>query len=220
MYPNRSEDLTPRPASESKRLREPGVLTLGYAGSLHYGYGDQLRRMVASLARSNSKLRLYTPNQPDWSQSPTVHWCGFAESPLTTWRRIQSECDAVILPYAWQSYEMHELYRTHFPSKLTEYVALGMPVLVFGPPWATGVRWALDKPAPAKAVVDDEEEAWESALRCLHDSPEMRHQLAEKSTAPELADLDPVAIRERFHARLGELAQRETVRPEHELCLS
>jgi hypothetical protein len=48
----------------------------------------------------------------------------------------------MILPYMNPAGSNELLYRTHFPSKLTEYLALGMPVVVSGPEEATGVRYA------------------------------------------------------------------------------
>lgn len=206
LYPNRSEDLTPRAAEESLQLRNAGVLTIGYAGSLAYGYGNQLERMTPAFAAAGARLRLYTSAKPSWANAPTVEWCGFAESPLTTWRRIQAECDAVILPYDWQAADLTDLYQTHFPSKLTEYLALGMPVLVFGPEQATGVRWALEHPAAAVAVTAENPKAWSAALTKVRRSSELRYQLAKQSVVSGLVDFDPVAIRSRFQALLRDLA--------------
>jgi hypothetical protein len=58
------------------------------------------------------------------------------------WRTMQERADVMILPYSNPSRGNELLYRTHFPSKLTEYLALGMPVIVSGPEEATGVRYA------------------------------------------------------------------------------
>jgi len=55
---------------------------------------------------------------------------------------MQASADAMILPYLNPAGPYELLYRTHFPSKLTEYLALGIPVIVSGPDFATGVRWA------------------------------------------------------------------------------
>ena len=39
LYPNRSEELSPRPPEQSAELRQPPIFHIGYAGTLAYGYG-------------------------------------------------------------------------------------------------------------------------------------------------------------------------------------
>jgi len=64
---------------------------------------------------------------------------------IEMWRTMQERVDVMILPYSNPAGSNELLYRTHFPSKLTEYLALGMPVIVSGPEEATGLRYAQDK---------------------------------------------------------------------------
>src|SRR3977135_2019384 len=45
LYPNRSELVVPRPAEEALSLKDRDYLTVGYAGTLNYGYGARLEEL-------------------------------------------------------------------------------------------------------------------------------------------------------------------------------
>jgi hypothetical protein len=205
LYPNRSETLTARPIEESSVLKAGPVLTLGYAGSLAYGYGDRIRQLMPALASHGVRLRIYSRDAIPEPIEGTEHLGGF---PTTDelWARVKQECDAVWLPY---SYDAHyePLYRTHFPSKLTEYMALGMPVLITGPKYATGVRWGQSHPTAAVTIADESIDDLLRASAQLRDDAAARSQLARESSGGD-RDFDPVLIRERFLRVLTDVVTR------------
>jgi hypothetical protein len=90
------------------------------------------------------------------------------------------------------------LYETHFPSKLTEYLALGMPTLITGPAYATGVRWGLRHPHAAVTLADERPEQLLDALAALRDHAARRQQLASGALSAGERDFNPVHIRGRF----------------------
>jgi hypothetical protein len=195
LYPNRAEAMVARAVEESRTLKSPGVLTLGYAGSLAYGYGDRIREVMPRLADAGVRLRVYSRDQLPAGIPGTVH-AGTFVTTEELWARVRAESDAVWLPYSTDGHH-RRLYQTHFPSKLTEYMALGMPVLITGPPSATGVQWGLGHPAAALTVagssIDDIRDA---ALR-LRDEPTLRVALAQGSNGGD-REFDPALIREQF----------------------
>jgi glycosyltransferase involved in cell wall biosynthesis len=165
MYPNRSEELQPRALDDSLVLRESiqrheargerreghasATLTLGYAGSLAYGYGEELVKLIDVLREVGARIRMFSPRPSGILDAlnhatDVVEICGYRPA-LEAWTDIQKTCDAIILPYSNPAGSNELLYRTHFPSKLAEYLALGMPVIVSGPEFATGVKWAKGK---------------------------------------------------------------------------
>lgn len=196
LYPNRSEELTPRPAAESVTLKEPPKLTVAYAGAMSYGYGERLRELMPTLAKTGMQLRLFSRDELV-VPIPGVAYAGAFRHPKEIWERIKSECDAVWLPYSHHP-EMRSLYETHFPSKLTEYLALGMPVLITGPEYATGVRWGLRNPAATLTVAGPSGETISAAVTRLRDDAALRLQLASTVTDAGNADFDPQMIRQRF----------------------
>lgn len=211
LYPNRSEDLKARGPEESLKLIKPPFLRVGYAGTLAYGYGTQLIRLAHSLKGSKIRLRIYGQVASAHAVlvsvlHEVVECCGLVTPPEKLWEKVKAECDAVLLPYAWQD-PSSELYRTHFPSKLPEYLALGMPVIVMGPDYATGVKWALRNVDAVLALTDDEPMRWLAAMEDLRTSPKLRVALACGALVAVRRDFDPISILERFQSILRHVGQ-------------
>lgn len=204
LYPNRSEFLTPRAREESGRLKVAQVLTVGYAGSLAYGYGDRIRAVMPSLAAAGVRLRLYSRDGAGHASDGVFH-AGMVLPPEAAWNRVQAECDAVWLPYGYDRH-YEALYSTHFPSKLTEYMALGMPVLISGPAYATGVKWGLKHPDAAVTVTDQSVESLIAAATRLREDADLRVRLA-GGTAAANVDFDPVLIRSQFIQTLRDVSR-------------
>jgi len=135
-------------------------LTLGYAGSVAYGYGEALVDLIPVLREVGAKILLSTPRprgilQPLLEATDVVEWMAHRADIIEMWRTMQGRADVMILPYSNPAGGNELLYRTHCPSKLTEYLALGMPVIVSGPEFATGVRWARGAVAVARQKIED-----------------------------------------------------------------
>jgi len=202
LYPNRSEALTPRPVSDSVRLKSAPLLTLGYAGSLAYGYGTRIRQVMPALVEAQTRLRVYSYDRFSEAVPGVVHGGTFPSPEL--WQRVKGECDAVWLPYSHDAH-FQPLYRTHFPSKLAEYMVLGMPVLITGPAYATGVKWGANHADAVVTVPDDDISAIREAVVRLREEDVLRIALAAQSRGGD-RDFDPVAIRGQFLGALREAA--------------
>ena len=70
-----------------------------------------------------------------------------------------------------------------FPSKLTDYTAVGLPLLIIGPEYCSAVRWARANPAVAEVVVTDHAEALTTAVNRLAINPAYRISLATAALA-------------------------------------
>jgi glycosyltransferase involved in cell wall biosynthesis len=194
MYPNRSDDLAPRSACDSAQLKAPPRLTVGYAGSLAYGYGERLRELMPALDTSVVSLRIYSHDTSAASIPGATLVGGFPSAEL--WRRVKAECDAVWLPYAHLDH-YQPLYATHFPSKLTEYMALGMPVVITGPAHATGVKWGVAHPNATVTLPDADAGRIGDTFARLRDDASWRVQIAERAGGGD-QDFDPRRIRAQF----------------------
>ena len=177
------DDTPMQTAEPTPSLKTPGRLTLGYAGGLHYGYGEQLLTLVPVLRETGSRLEYFGPvpagNVSSLAQATdVVRFNGYAPSPAEAWRTLGERCDAIIQPYL-NPPGRHELqYRTHFPSKLGDCLSLGLPLLVTGPAYASGVRWCVDHPGSALIVDDPRPRALQAAILRLRDDASLREQLA------------------------------------------
>jgi len=269
MYPNRSEELQPRPLEMSLTLRGQGnrkqatggsghtangkwhaasapttdpppatsnplqasaPLTLGYAGSLAYGYGEALADLIPVLREVGARILISTPRPPKnlkalLKAADVVEWMEHRADIIEMWRTMQERADVMILPYMNPAKNNELLYRTHFPSKLTEYLALGMPVVVSGPEEATGVKWArgegreargerqeavdferddfdILKRSPNGAVPCTTREELVACLQRLRNDGELRRELAKRAEEAGQRDFDPVEITARFRQTL------------------
>ncbi len=198
LLPPRSEVSFGQLPGNCRELKSPGRLTLGYAGGLHYGYGEQLLQMLPVLRATKTVVELYGP-KPGGSISSlneatdVFHFNGYLSPPEAAWSEVVRCCDAVLQPYL-NPPGTHELqYRTHFPSKLGDCLALGLPLLITGPAYASGAAWCLARPGCALVVTEKEPVSLAAAIHRLRDDAELRVSLArsaqtvaDKFSAPEL----------------------------------
>jgi glycosyltransferase involved in cell wall biosynthesis len=208
LYPNRSEDLEARPPELCEVLRRPQSLTVGFAGNLNYGYGEGIIRMLPAIRAAQVRLIIYG-RPPAGAAAPLAEatdcceFRGFAPS-AQAWADLQRDCDAFWLPYPDLGGQMERLYRHHFPSKLPEYLALGMPVIVTGPEYATGMAWARRNLGP-ELCANGEKEATH-VFRSLASDPALRRRLAERCLQSGQRDFDPVKIVSEFYGHLAAAA--------------
>jgi hypothetical protein len=203
LYPNRSTSLEPRPMEWNAALRRQ-KLTIGYAGTMVSGYGCRLRELAPIFHEAGVTLRIYSLQKPDFLSTPGVEYAGSFSEPEAVWERVKVECDAVILPYCRPHGHEH-LYRTHFPSKLTEYVALGMPVIVTGPAYATGVQWAVSNPEACIHVDVDNDGEWNRILSTLRSDHDLRVRLA-RAALQAGKIFEPTGLITKFESRLRAVA--------------
>ena len=170
------EGIRPRPAKESGSLKKTGQFVLAHAGAMSLGYREGIGEILPALEKADAVLNVYTKDQHIVPQHPRIRNRGF--HPVEKlWSLVQSECDGVILPYSFGKKD-ERVYRTHFPTKLSEYCWLGMPVIVAGPEYATGVRWAQRHPDACVAISDVRSETMGPRLRRLAEEGVVRERLA------------------------------------------
>lgn len=208
LYPNRDPGLQARSLELSAKLSRPPGLTLGFAGNLNFGYGEGILQMLPALRAAGARLIVYG-RPPAGSAAPLLEaddCCelrGFVPSTVA-WEGLQRDCDAVWLPYPDLGGKMERLYRHHFPSKLPEYLGLGLPVIVTGPAYATGMRWARENLSPELCAGNIA--AMTELLHRLGAQPSRRRQLAAHCLQAGQREFEPVAIVKAFHRHLAEAA--------------
>jgi len=211
LYPNRSEELAPRDPSLNLSLRTPGRLTLGFVGNPNYGYGEQLVKMIPALREAQAKLVAYG-HEPRGAAAPlkeardVVELRGFVPTPEEAWEGIKRDCDVLVFPYLDPPGAMERMYSIHFPSKLPEYLAVGMPIVMVGPNSATGVRWAKQNPEAVHLVEASASNALCDELSRLNSDVKLRASLAAAALKVGSRAFDPVVLRSRFLQMLCEAA--------------
>lgn len=205
--PPRSETPPSQDPENCRTLKNPSRLTLGYAGGLHYGYGEQLLRMIPALRAAGAFVEVFgaTPSgplAPLLAASDVFRFNGHAATPEHAWRGLLARCDATLLPYLYPPDQHARQYRTHFPSKLGDALSLGLPLLVTGPADASGAAWCRARPGSALTVEQPDELA--ASLRRLRDSADLRVSLSREGRAAAAA-FDPAPLRARLQGLLREV---------------
>lgn len=198
------DGVMPRVAADSGRLRGRGGLILGFAGGLAYGYGEALLKVARKLEGSGHRIRIYSRDRPKGELAALTDYAGsFPHEVL--WKKFQEECDASLLVYAF-GHADDDLYRTHFPTKLSEYTWQGMPMVMVGPSHATGIIWGLEHPEACVVVTQADLEPLLSRLKELSENAKVRIRMADAAAEAAQKEFDPIGIRLRFHQILSRAA--------------
>ncbi len=206
LLPPRAEKPVMQSPERCAELKHVSRLTLGYAGGLHYGYGEQLLRMIPALRSTGTRVEVFGPRPagvvaPLNDATDVFTFRGLAPTPNEAWRGLLDSCDAILQPYL-NPPGIHEMqYRTHFPSKLGDALSLGLPLLVTGPDYASGMAWCAEKGNCALLVTDPSETALAEALIRLRSDGALRSELA-RNAGMAAVSFDVRILRDQFHSTL------------------
>jgi hypothetical protein len=198
------EGIVARSAAESSTLMNPPHLTLAYAGSLGLGYRDGILAMLDAIEAAQARLHVYTRDQHCLIEHPAIVNRGFFPSDQL-WPVVQSECDVMVLPYAFEG-DMTRVYRTHFPTKLSEYCWAGMPMLLVGPPFGTGIRWGQRHPDAALTATSPDAHELGPILARLQSDGALRQHMAAGAAITARDEFDIDIVRRNFVADLQRAA--------------
>ena len=204
LYFGPPDSIQSRRPEESLSLKSPPHLTLGYAGQLGLGYREGISALLNTLDKTATRLNVYTKDQHNLLNHPRIVNRGFF-APKELWPTVQAECDAVIIPYAFSG-TITRVYRTHFPTKLSEYCWIGVPILIVGPEDATGVRWGQRHPEAALTATSPDSKGLAPLLEKLLSDGSLRTSLASGGAALARTEFDPIKIRRRFLGLLQQAA--------------
>ena len=201
LYPGRSLQVS-RLADRASIDARRGGLRFAFAGTLNGDVIGLIEQLAERLTATGGPLLMYGPfNQADLQRrgltAANVQARGLvaAEEIVATLCR---EADVLFLPLSFSDADRANM-SVHFPSKLTDYTATGLPTLVYGPPYSSAVRWSQLYPdAVAAATTADELTA---AVERLHD-PKHRQQLGQTAAAIGDQLFDHAAVQQQFYARL------------------
>lgn len=158
-----------------------------FAGTINSpGYALLLRGLAEGIARHGGELLIYGP--VDQAQGaaiglnlPNIRFGGLLKSDELL-RRLRAEADVLYVPMSFAP-EDRDNMRMGFPSKLTDYTAVGVPLLIAGPPDCSAVRWAQQHSGVAEVVTSSDADALTPAIDRLCGDPNHRVALAQTAQA-------------------------------------
>ena len=205
LYPSRDPNtpvfnVTKTPAVDDH------IFTVAYAGSFATrNYVQQLVTISHLLEIIGGRLLLFGPiNEADLLNTGInvshVSIGGMLSSAELV-QRLNKEADVLFLPMSFEEADL-DVMATGFPSKLTDYTAAGLPLLIWGPESSSAVKWAADEPNVAAVVTKPESELMAEMLRELKENCEWRRELAAKSIEVGNKYFHPNIASETFYSNL------------------
>jgi glycosyltransferase involved in cell wall biosynthesis len=181
-----------------KRARQDREARIVYTGAIYDAQLDALQNLVSALNGVRPEgpevkdicLYLYTSlSEPLLKRmqlaGPRVRR---AFVPVTEMPRVLAEADVLFLPFSFDE-KMRHVIETSLPTKLAEYLASGVPILVHGPPNSTVARYCREN--ECAVVVDQlDTEALQAALGRLLSDGELRKTLSERARATAFENHD------------------------------
>jgi hypothetical protein len=159
LYPSRAADAPLFDAPPDRLLKSNGPLTVAFAGTINSpGYVRALQNLAELLERIGGCLLIFGP-----LRETEMTACGLDRgnievrgmvSSAELMKRLRAEVDVLFIPQSFAP-EDREHSALSFPSKLTDYTATGLPLLIQGPNYCSAVRWGRDQSGVAEVVTGE-----------------------------------------------------------------
>lgn len=189
LYPSRAADAPEFPGPPARLRRPDHPFTVAFAGTVNSpGYGRLLRGLADCLELFEGRLLLFGPQTSNPAAAGLAHPRIRLEGLLTSadlMARLRAEADVLFLPMSFADRDRLNM-RMSFPSKLTDYTSVALPLLICGPADCSAVQWATAYPGVAEVVTSEHREALTAAVARLATDPERRWTLA--ATAKAVGD--------------------------------
>lgn len=153
-------------------------LTFVYAGSLHVGgYAGNLAPLAAVLQSLGHRLLLFAGVKQQDLAAFGLDLPNVVSAPFTPYKqliaRVREEADVVVAPMSFEPQLALDM-KLCFPSKLADYTSMGLPLLVWGPPYCSAVDWARRNPGIGEIVTEPNMAELEKAVIRLQDADHRR----------------------------------------------
>ena len=207
LLPSRAPDAPVFNGVGERLLGNAGSLVFAFAGSINTpGYASLLRQLAAAIAPYSGELLIFGPL--DGSQATAIGLnahnvrLGGLLAPGELLVRLRRDADVLFVPMSFATDDSANM-RMGFPSKLTDYTTVGLPLLVCGPKDCSAVRWAQSTPDLAEVVTSEDPEALGAAAGRLSTNRQHRLTLATNARAAGDRDFSGTAAQEIFRQALN-----------------
>jgi glycosyltransferase involved in cell wall biosynthesis len=185
LYPMRNRKCSEFDRPPLRLSRKDHQFTVAFAGTINsVGYVKALKQLSAALELVNGRLLICGPlNQSDTQalklDLPNVVLRGLLDWPdlIAT---LRDEADVLFAPMSFSEADRLNM-ELAFPSKLADYTAVGLPLLIYGPEYCSVVRWARDNQGVADVVTTESKDDLTEVISRLRSSPDHRLTLANRA---------------------------------------
>ena len=171
LYPSRAPDCPDFYAPPERLSRNDHPFTVAFGGGINSpGYVRALTVLANVLEKVGGRLLIFGPLTRSAAHKnglarPNIILRGLVSSHELI-QKFRTEADVLFVPMSFDSADRANM-EVAFPSKLTDYSAVGLPLLIYGPSYCSAVRWAINHPGVAEVVEDEGTDALMDAVKRL-----------------------------------------------------
>lgn len=187
LYPSRAVDAERYDEPPARLGVDTGSFTCVFAGTINSGGAvSALQKFARCLEPLGGRLLLFGPLTAEAARAsglvaPNIELGGLLPS-MQLMETLRERADVLFVPMSFDAADRSNM-EIAFPSKLTDYTAVGLPLLVYGPAYCSAVRWAVENDGVAEVVAEDSADALSAALSRLARDPQRRMTLARNALA-------------------------------------
>lgn len=177
IYPSRAANSPDFDAPPAHLAHNDKPFTIAFAGTINSnGYVNALTSLQNALKPVGGRLLIFGPNQFGANDPNTENGGLISSSQLLT--RLREEAHALFVPMSFDDRDRVNMQMA-FPSKLADYTATGLPLLIYGPTYCSAVVWARENPGVAEVV--ETEASLSDAVARLANNSEARIALGKRA---------------------------------------
>ena len=185
------------------------IFRVVYFGNL-YEYGPLIESALRAVNGSDRvRLEVFGP-KPLWEAGAEDYFrsCGFYHGFVSSGQLVKSlhQSQAVLVVMSFDM-ALRRRMITSLPSKMIDAMQLGLPVVIWGPEYCSGVQWARRNEG-ALCVTDPNPDALRAALETLATSAAEQERLAAASREGARTDFNRERIQAQFMDGLRKAALR------------
>ena len=185
LFPSRSASAPNFEIPPARLAHEPKEFTVAFAGTINSpGYLRALVTLSKTLENFSGRLLIFGPLDEAAARkcglnSPNVTLGGLL-NPDELLLRLRSEADCLFVPMSFDSADRPNM-ELAFPSKLADYTAVGVPLMIYGPRYCSAVQWAYENSGVAQVIDEEDDAQLASAIKTLVTKPNLRSELARQA---------------------------------------
>lgn len=161
IYPSRAPQCVEFDGPPDRITSDDKPFTIAFAGTINSdGYVHALAAMQEALKLVDGRLKIFGPLTETEAQrvglaDDSTEVCGLVNS-AELLARLRAEADALFVPMSFAATDRTNMEMA-FPSKLADYTATGLPLLIYGPDYCSAVAWARENSGVAEVVETESE---------------------------------------------------------------
>ena len=205
IYPSRAADCADFGEPPAHLTAHDKQFTIAFAGTINSrGYVQALTALQKALEPVGGRLLIFGPLTGDAAQQVglshrNTEIRGLLNS-TELLMRLREEADALFAPMSFAASDRTNMEMA-FPSKLADYTATGVPILIYGPSYCSAVEWARENEDVAEVV--EAERDLTAAINRLATNPDHRLSLGKRALDAGRAYFSHEQAKQIFHQSLS-----------------